>query len=231
VIELLDLPDNSDEEVRENLRDLERLNRYLGGTRTVLLHLRGMIAERRQTRPMILDVATGAADIPRAICRWARHRGLTVAVEAVDRSHQVLAAATEWSASFPEIQLRQVDVPPLPYPDKSFDYILCSLLFHHLTEAEGIDLLREMARVARHGLIVNDVTRSRSARLLTWIGTRLLSRSRLTRHDGPISILRGFRPKELLHMAGEAGLHNARVRLHPWFRIVLTSEIRARDGL
>ena len=230
VVELLDRPDNSDEEVRENLQDIERLNRYFGGARTALLHLSRMITERSQTRLTILDIATGGADIPRTICRWARQQKLTVTVEAVDRSHQVLAAAAEWSAGYPEIRLRQEEAPPLPYPDDSFDYVLCSLFFHHLTEAQGIHLLWEMRRVARHGLIVNDLMRSRRARLLTGIATRLLSGNRLTRHDGPMSVLRGFRPEELLQMATEAGLSDVRISLHPWFRIALVKEITPCAG-
>lgn len=230
VVELLDHPGNSDEEVRGNLQDIERLNRLSGGARTVLLHLSRMITERSQTRLTILDIATGGADIPRAICRWARQWKLTVTVEAMDRSHQVLAAAAEWSAGFPEIRLRQAEAPPLPYQDHSFDYVLCSLFFHHLTEAQGIHLLQEMRRVARHGLIVNDLMRSRRARLLTGIVTRLLSGNRLTRHDGPMSVLRGFRPEELLCMATAGGLTDVRLSLHPWFRITLIREMTPRAG-
>lgn len=230
VVELLERPDNPDEEVRENLQDIERLNRYFGGARTAPLHLSRMITERSQTRLTILDIATGGADIPRTICRWARRRRLAVTIEAVDRSHQVLAAAAEWSVGYPEIRLRQAEAPPLPYPDDSFDYVLCSLFFHHLTEAQGIHLLREMRRVARHGLIVNDLMRSRRARLLTGIATRLLSGNRLTRHDGPMSVLRGFRPEELLHMSIKAGLGDVRISLHPWFRIALVKEITPCAG-
>jgi hypothetical protein len=90
--------------------------------------------------------------------------------------------------------------------------------------------LREMRRVARHGLIVNDLMRSRRARLLTGIATRLLSGNRLTRHDGPMSVLRGFRPEELLHMSIEAGLGDVRISLHPWFRIALVKEITPCAG-
>jgi len=230
VVELLDRPGNSDEEVRGSLRDLEWFNRYLGGVRTIILHLSRMVGDRSPTPLTILDIATGGADIPRTICRWARQRKLTVTVEAMDRSHQVLAAAAEWSAGYPEIRLRQEEAPPLPYPDHSFDYVLCSLFFHHLTDAQGIHLLREMRRVARHGLIVNDLMRSRRARLLTGIATRLLSGNRLTRHDGPMSVLRGFRPEELLRMATAAGLTDVRLSLHPWFRITLIREITPRAG-
>lgn len=126
--ELLDRRDNSDEEIRGNLRDLERLNRYFGGVRTVLLHLGRMVGGHSPGPVTILDIATGGADIPRAICRWARKRTLPVAIEAVDHGDQVLAAATEWSIDFPEIRLRRVCAPLLPYPDRSFDYVisLCS---------------------------------------------------------------------------------------------------------
>ena len=224
VVELLDRPGNSDEEVRGSLRDLERLNRHFGGTRTVLLHLNRMI-NNRVNRPLtILDIATGGADIPRAICCWARRRNLAVTIEAVDRSDQVLAAAREWSVDCPEIRLRRAEAPQLPYPDQSFDYVLSSLFFHHLTEAQGIRLLQEMRRIGRRGVIVNDLLRSRLARLLTAITTRLFSKNRLTRHDGPMSILRGFRPEELLRMATAAGLSGARLSLHPWFRIALVKE-------
>lgn len=222
--ELLDRPDNSNEEIRENLRDLERLNRYFGGVHTVLLHLSRMAGKHSQSPLTILDIATGGADIPRSICRWARKRKLAVAIEAVDRGDQVLAAATEWSIDLPEIRLRGVQAPPLPYPDQSFDYVIASLFFHHLDEAEGILLLREMARVARRGLLINDLLRSRLACLLTAITTRLLSGNRLTRHDGPMSVLRGFRPEELRRMAIKAGLANVRLSHHLWFRIALTKE-------
>jgi ubiquinone/menaquinone biosynthesis C-methylase UbiE len=223
--ELLDRPDNSDKDVRENLRDLERLNRYVGGVRTVLAHLGRMVGEHPQGPLTILDIATGSADIPRAICRWARKRERAVAIEAVDQSDQVLAAATEWSIDFPEIRLRRVQAPLLPYSDRSFDYVISSLFFHHLNEAEGTLLLREMARVARRGLLVNDLLRSRLACLLTAITTRLLSGNRLTRHDGPISVLRGFRPQELRRMATKAGLTDVQLSYHLWFRIALTKEI------
>lgn len=224
VVEMLDRAGNSDEEVRGSLRDLEWFNRYFGGVRTVLSHLSRMAGGRSQGSLTILDIATGGADLPRAICRWARKRNLAVTVEALDWNDQVLAAATEWSVGYPEIRLRRSEVPPLPYPNQSFDYVISSLFFHHLSEAQGVTLLREMGRIARRGLVVNDLLRSRRARFLTAIVTRLLSANRLTRHDGPISVLRGFRPDEMLRMATEAGLADVRLSLHPWFRIALVKE-------
>ncbi len=225
VVELLDRPGNSDEEVRGNLRDLEWFNRYFGGTQTVLLYLARLAGAQPITRLELVDIGTGGADIPRAICRWARGRALDVTIEALDRNEQVLAAAHHWSADYPEVRLRRADVPPLPYPDRSFDVAISSLVLHHLTEREGIRLLAEMRRVTRRGVIVTDLLRSRRAYILTAMATRLLSTNRLTRHDGPISVLRGFRPDKLRRMAAEAGLSNVTISHHPWFRLALVKAV------
>jgi len=224
-VELLDRPDNSDTEVLENLRDIERLNRYFGGSRAVLFHLARSIGVRPATSLQLVDVGTGGADIPRAICRWARRRNIAVTIEALDRSEQVLAVAREWSADYPEIRLRRAEAPPLPYSDRSFDFAISSQLLHHLTEAEGVRLLREMRRVARRGVIVTDLLRSRRAYISTAIATRLLCTSRLTRNDAPVSVLRAYRPDEALRMAAEAGLSEVKTSRHPWFRLALIEEI------
>ena len=221
--ELLDRAGNSHREVRENLRDLERLNRLFGGTQAILGPLRRWIAQAAEGPFTVLDVGTGAADIPRAICDWARAHGIPLTVEALDGNEQIVAAAAEWAAAYPEIRLRRAEVPPLPYPDRSFDWALASQVLHHLSWAQGVFLLREMGRVARRGIIVTDVARSRRARVLAALGARLLARSRLTRHDAPLSLRRAFRPEEVWAMAREAGLGEATVTRHPWFRLVLTA--------
>ncbi|MGH7429552.1 MAG: methyltransferase domain-containing protein, partial [Candidatus Methylomirabilaceae bacterium] len=192
-VELLDRPDNSDTDVFDNLRDIERLNRYFGGIRTVVSHLARSIDARPVTSLELVDIGTGGADIPRAICRWARSRNVPLTVEALDRSGQVLAVARERSRDYPEIRLRRAEAPPLPYSDRSFDFAISSQLLHHLAEAEGVRMLREMRRVARRGVIVTDLVRSRRAYISTAIATRLLCMSRLTRNDAPVSVLRAYR--------------------------------------
>lgn len=230
-VELIDSQGIPDTEIEESLRDLERLNRRFGGVSTVVTNLERMAGKKPRSSLAVLDVATGAADIPRALCRWAGRRRLPIEIEALDQSGQILRAAQEWSQNYPEIRFREAKVPPLPYPDKSFDYVITSLFLHHLTRPKCVDLLREMKRVARRGLVANDLMRSRTARIATRIATRILSSNRLTRHDGPMSVERGFTQSELLSMAKEAGLGGVRLSSHLWFRIALVEEFPERQRL
>jgi 2-polyprenyl-3-methyl-5-hydroxy-6-metoxy-1,4-benzoquinol methylase len=219
-IELMDLPDADPGELARTLGDLAWINRWLGGTRLVQRHLATTLGG--PAGPVrILDVATGYADIPRAIVRWARRRGLPVQIEAIDHHDRIAHLAQEASAAYPEIRVRRAGALPLPYPDGSFDIVLASLILHHMDGTEQVRLLRELYRVARHAVLVNDLRRGRWPFLVTWASLHVLSRSRLIHHDGPLSVRRGFRPAELLALAEEAGWERVGVSRHAFFRLAL----------
>jgi ubiquinone/menaquinone biosynthesis C-methylase UbiE len=114
--------------------------------------------------------------------------------------------ASERVGQRPDLRLAQADGEDLPYPDGSFDIAHCSLLVHHLEPERTTALLREMARVARIGVVVNDLDRTRHGYLGAWLLSRLLTRNRYTRHDAPLSVRRAYRPEELVHLASGVGL-------------------------
>jgi SAM-dependent methyltransferase len=118
------------------------------------------------------------------------------------------------------------DARALPFPDASFDAVLCNLTLHHFGQAEAIQIVREMARVSNGLVLIADLERRRAALL----GARLLartlwSRNPLVRHDGPVSVMRGFTPVELHEIAVKAGLVRARVRRVPVFRLLMTATV------
>ena len=93
---------------------------------------------------------------------------------ALDSRAEVLAAAAHANpavATTPGLTLQVGDGRSLPYPDRSFDIVHSSLVLHHLSEADARAFLAEMARVARLGIVVNDLSRSR----LGWIGAWLMA--------------------------------------------------------
>ena len=220
VVERMDQPEVGVEDLRRALIDLARVNRLFGGTRAVLGPLRPWLA---RLRPPIrlLDVATGFADLPRAIADWARHTGTRLSVEALDHHPAICALAREACRDYPEITIRQGDALALPYPDQGCDLAMASQVLHHLEGAQPIRLLQELRRVARHGVLVSDLRRGTWPYLVTAATLPLVSASPLIRHDGPLSIRRGFLPTELVGLARAAGWPSPQVRRSAFFRLVV----------
>ena len=218
--ELLDETGHDHAELAENLRDIRRVNQRLGGTSTILRHLPWLLAAIPSVKPVsVLDLATGSGDIPLAIAQWAEQYGRTVKIVASDYVDEILAVAREQIGDHPHITLVRFDARAVPLPDNSFDIVLCSLALHHFAPDDAVLVLREMHRLARVGFIVNDLRRSRPGWLAAWVAAHLTTRNRLTRNDAPLSVRRAYTPNELTDLLARAGVANARISRHLWFRM------------
>lgn len=224
VAEFIDEPGIPLEELSANLQDLARVNLLFGGTRLIFRYLGPMLRRSHSSEIRILDVATGGADIPAAIVRWARRRGRRIRIVGVDKNPQILRASETRIQDYPEISLELADALALPYPPGSFDVVLCSLVLHHLTYPEGIQLLASVDKIGRQGFIVNDLLRSWHAYGLTWLAMHVFCRGRLVRHDGPVSIRRAYTREELRTMVAQAGVDGVQIHSHPFFRVALVKE-------
>jgi ubiquinone/menaquinone biosynthesis C-methylase UbiE len=220
--ELMDAPGLEPAELAGNLADLRRVNRWLGG-RWLTLH-----ALDRLTRDLapgagltILDVATGSADIPAAVVAWARRHDLQAQVVATDISDAMLRLAP--ACNLAGLTLAVADARRLPFLDESFDVAMCSLALHHLDAADAVLMLRELRRVARRGVIVNDLVRHWLGWLGAWLLSRLLTRNRLTRHDAPLSVRRAYTRAEMTGLAAEAGLAPVTFTGFLGYRVAMTA--------
>lgn len=224
--ERMDEPGQDPAELARSLGDLRAVNRWLGGTRLVLHHLQRLVARHPQPSYRVLDVATGAADIPLDVSAWARARGIAMRIVATDNHPATLEFARREAAADPDVAVEPADARQLPYEDDAFDLVLCSTALHHFdARDEQLRVLRELRRVARIGGMVNDLRRSRPALL----GAQLLARTAwrrhpITRHDGPLSVRRAFTVAEMEELARAAGLPGARVHRHEPFRVALVWE-------
>jgi SAM-dependent methyltransferase len=215
--ELLDGDLADTEALAGNLRDLARINRWLGGVALSRAAIEALVesglidgrAGDSRDPVRVLDIGTGGADIPAALLdAWPRDRPPLV-VTAIDSRPEVIEAAREASPrrQRPGLELALGDGLALAYPESSFDIVHASLVLHHLDPDDARRLLREMARVSRFGVVVNDLTRG----WLPWAGGWLLlhvaSRNRFTRHDGPLSVRRAYLPREARALIEGAGLN------------------------
>jgi len=208
--------------VREELQMLEHANARFGEHRLMLRQVKGLLRSQKVPSLEILDLATGGADIPRAIVDSARKDHLPVKVTAVDSNAEVIRLAREACRDWPEIRIEQRDLRDLPFPPDSFDLVLCSLALHHFADADAIAILRRMQEIARVGYIVSDLRRNWLAIWTTELWVRTMVKSPIARNDAPQSCRAAFTVHELRAMAKQAGLRNFSIhRCQLFFRMVL----------
>jgi len=214
-VEMMDRP-AAPGELAGELHTITRFNGFFGGRRLTLGHVRRLLemlpADKTAT---VLDVGTGAADIPVALVRWARRAGRRLRVLALDRGSATLAFARGFAAAYPEITLLQGDALRLPVRPGSVDVVISAMTLHHLQPDEAVRYLAEIDTASRIGWLVNDLVRGRVAHRLVWATTHILSRSAMARHDGPMSILRSYTPPEVVAFCEKAGLFDVSVTHHP----------------
>lgn len=213
--ERIDEPGSGGEELEESLRHIAEVNRWLGGARSLRIHLRRHLPAPRAS---IVDVGSGGGELPAGLARRARRGGRRWRMVAVDRS-AAMARRAAGEAGIPAVV---ADGLRLPFPDDAFDAAVSSLTLHHLDWPGPVALLREMRRVSRVAVVASDLERN----VVNWLGALLLARTRwrgnrFTSHDGPVSVRRGFTRDELAEAGARAGLRDVEVHRHWFFRLAL----------
>ncbi|HKX33123.1 MAG TPA: methyltransferase domain-containing protein [Blastocatellia bacterium] len=227
--ELIDGSDYSSDEFIDNLSDLRRVNRYLGGQNALTRHLFPMIEALGQERVRLLDVGTGSADIPTKIVQWSRARGIKVQFVALDYNELAAREASRMTVRYPEIQVVRADALNLPFAPQSFDFVLASLFLHHFETPQAVNLIRSFAGVARAGFIINDLRRHPVAYYAIKVLTRIFTRNRLVRNDAAVSVLRGFTEDEIEGIASESQTRMRIYRHFPYRFILIGNHDRTRS--
>ena len=207
--EIMDQPELPAEAFVGALRALERIN-WFSGSAGILWPAIKRLATRVGSRPLrLLDIATGGGDVPLRLARRARAAGLDLRVEGCDRNPHAVAHATDMAKAH-RIPARffEWDALTESLPGE-YDIVASSLFLHHLERADALRLLANMAQAARHLVLANDLVRSTTGYLLAYVGTRLLSRSRVAHVDGPRSVESAFTLREARELALQAGLREA----------------------
>lgn len=224
--ELIDGTDYTDEELVENLADLRRVNKYLGGRGALTRHLFPLIEKieamgRRRIR--LLDIGTGSADIPAEIVDWGRRRGIEIEFVVIDLNEIAAREARIQTPDYSEIRVVRADAMDLPFADNSFDFVIASMFLHHFESPQAAALLRSFARVARSAFIINDLRRHPIAFYSIKLLTRVFTQNRLVRNDAAVSVLRGFVERDIVEIAAAAETRLQTFRHFP-YRFILIGQ-------
>lgn len=228
-LEHLDKGDYTPEEYEGCMVELRRINRYLGDTSALRHSLLAEIERKGLKSFSVLDVGAGSGELLRVVAGWAREtdrRALLIGLELNARS---AGAIVEESAEFSAVKAVRGDALRLPFAEGCFDYSICSLFTHHFRDEQVVAILNELSRVARRRIFVIDLHRHPLAYYLYTTVGHLFLHNRLIREDGALSILRGFRPRELKRLARQAHLARVSVEWRFPFRLVLSAGRNGND--
>jgi ubiquinone/menaquinone biosynthesis C-methylase UbiE len=206
--ELLDTDSGTPVEVATALADLRRINRLFGGIATTEEMVR-RVTRAINASTLSLEVAAGSGYVPETVSLRQRNYGLRLDVTLLDRAMSHLCKGNRAVVA---------DALALPFRQGSFDLLSCTLFAHHLGPQEFLQFTEEALRVCRVAVLINDIVRHPLHLSLVYAGLPLF-RSRITRHDGPVSIRRAYTPEEMQTLLAQSTAARTEFHRHYLFRV------------
>jgi 2-polyprenyl-3-methyl-5-hydroxy-6-metoxy-1,4-benzoquinol methylase len=225
VPEIMDGPDIAPAEHLDALEGLRRINRVSHTSQTMLEPILAMARQNHLTKFSLLDIACGGGDVPLGIALGARAQGMDIGLTLLDRSPTALDRAAK-SATDLHLSCRCIAADVLQdFPRETFDVVTCSLFLHHVeTSRQAVELFEHARNSAKRMVVISDLRRCRGGYLAAWIGTRILSRSRIVHHDGPASVRAAWTIPEIRQFAASANMPDVLISRASPFRMLLTWE-------
>ncbi len=193
------------------------INRWLGPYRSVLrTHVIGWCRRRGLQEATLLDLGTGAADIPVWLVTAGLRKGIRLRVIAVDHDPRIVQFARRHVrrkrlSHLIDVRRRELsDIGSLP----KVDFIYCGNTLHHLREEEVTSLLADMHRQSKRGYIVIDLRRSTAWWAIFWLVSAPFGSFSFIHYDGTLSIARAYSHAELRFHAEEARRMSSAHRFH-----------------
>lgn len=197
------------EELRSALDQIANINRLLGGNKLTLNATRQLLKKRTVSEPIVItDIGCGNGDMLRMLADYGTANQLNFKLIGIDANAFTVRYAESLSAEFPNIEYRCVDIFSEEFKSLQHDIVLCTLTLHHFTNEQILHIMRIFHTNATIGIVINDLHRSTLAyRLFELIGF-VFNLNTMSREDGQVSILRGFKKNELKEFSKKLNLNN-----------------------
>lgn len=196
--EIMDNFQMEGEILRDALDKIASINQLLGGNKVTLQGVRSLIeGQPKSTRVRITDIGCGNGDMLRTLADYAAQNNLNFALTGIDANNFTVEHARSLSTGYPNISYHCLDIFDELEKPVDCDIVLCTLTLHHFKEEEIISLLGNYYRGARLGIVINDLERSAAAYYLFKALCFVFRLNDMSRKDGLVSILRGFKRADL----------------------------------
>lgn len=205
--------------LRDALEKISKINQLLGGNQLTLRGVQNLIANfPNQTEITIIDVGCGNGDMLRTLSKYGLKHQLNFKLTGIDANAFAINHARELSINYPNISYHCEDVFGNDFAALKYDIVLCTLTLHHFKDSEIIQLMSVFNANSQIGMVINDLHRSAVAYRLFQVLCFIFRLNAMSREDGLVSILRGFKKNELVNFSQKLELKNYKVRWKWAFR-------------
>jgi ubiquinone/menaquinone biosynthesis C-methylase UbiE len=197
------------EVVNQTLRELEFINRTLGGNQITLSGVKTLIQKKSDTAPLeIIDLGCGGGDMLILLAKEFSKKNIKAKLLGIDANPNIIEYATANTKDFSDIKFETANILSPVFQSKTFDIAIATLFFHHFSSEELIDILKRLYTQSRIGIVINDLHRHPLAFYSIQLLTKIFSKSAMVKFDAPLSVLRGFSKKEIIDVLEKAGIKN-----------------------
>lgn len=216
--EIMDDLNCSGQVVDQTLRELEIINRWLGGNEVTIDGVQQLLNGYRDGDKLtIADLGCGGGDMLKLLSRWSVRRGVNAEFLGIDANPNIITFARN-SNWHPSIRYAAMNIFSDTFRSMQFDIAVATLFFHHFTSEELIKFFRQLKSQARIGFVINDIHRHWFSYYSIGMLTKWFSKSPMVKFDAPLSVLRAFSKAELMAILREAGVSNYTIRWRWAFR-------------
>jgi 2-polyprenyl-3-methyl-5-hydroxy-6-metoxy-1,4-benzoquinol methylase len=212
------------EVVHQTLRELEIINRLLGGNYVTVSGVKKLLANKSLKEISIADLGCGGGDILKLISNWGKRNDFEFQLIGIDANPHIIEFAKANSKEYPAIEYKSINVFSDSFKALSFDIVVATLFTHHFSDAELVQLIKTLKSQTSIGIVINDIHRHwfayHSIRLLT----KFFSKSAMVKYDAPLSVLRAFKKRELISVLAQAGVEKYSLKWKWAFRWQLVIE-------
>lgn len=197
-LEIMDDLDCAGEVVDQTLRELEFINKWLGGNAVTIEALKKILKHHDRSKPVVIaDLGCGGGDMLRLIHHWAARNNIQVKLLGIDANPNIIRFARQNIQDIPTIEFVTLDIFSEDFRKMKFDVVIGTLFYHHFSNPQLCDFFHQLHKQCNIGFIINDIHRHPLAYYSIKLLTKLFSKSAMVRYDAPLSVLRAFTKKEL----------------------------------
>lgn len=217
-IEIMDDLDCKGDVVNQTLKEIEVINRWLGGNKVTIAGIKHLINKKELKEISIIDLGCGGGDILKEIADWGRLNKIKLNLTGIDANPNIIDFAKSNTSGYSEIECVVQNIFSEDFTRRKSDIIIATLFTHHLNNEELAALMKNLRKQSRIGVVINDLHRHWLAYYSIKMLTSIFSKSAMVKYDAPLSVLRAFSRTDLLTIMGKASIDDFKLNWKWAFR-------------